>query len=186
MNSITKNTGIPTTFNHRRYRSRLEAKWAAFFDLLGWNYEYEPFDCNGWIPDFSIIGKDGNQTLVEVKPVASFPKEVSHKIDLAETNHEVVIVGVKPFVSESYANLGWLRESHEDGDGCIHYNWTEAPFGMWEGGNGTIGFCSESGSYRDRVSGGYDGGNWGGVSFNHYEVARLWDAASNAVQWRGK
>ena len=34
--------GIPTLYNGIQFRSRLEAKWAAFFDLLGWEYEYEP------------------------------------------------------------------------------------------------------------------------------------------------
>ena len=27
---------IPTVYKGRNYRSRLEAKWAAFFDLCGW------------------------------------------------------------------------------------------------------------------------------------------------------
>lgn len=34
------------------FRSRLEAKWAAFFDLLGWPWEYEPVDFQSWVPDF--------------------------------------------------------------------------------------------------------------------------------------
>ena len=32
----------PTLYNGRRYRSRLEARWAAFFDLVRWPFEYEP------------------------------------------------------------------------------------------------------------------------------------------------
>jgi hypothetical protein len=44
----------PTMYNGRLYRSRLECRWAAFFDLLGWKYEYEPMDLNGWSPDFAI------------------------------------------------------------------------------------------------------------------------------------
>lgn len=38
---------IPTKYNGINFRSRLEAKWAAFFDLLEWNWEYEPCDFNG-------------------------------------------------------------------------------------------------------------------------------------------
>jgi hypothetical protein len=45
---------IPTTYNGVQFRSRLEAKWAAFFDLLGWRWHYEPLDLDGWIPDFLI------------------------------------------------------------------------------------------------------------------------------------
>ena len=64
-------TGIPTTYKGIRFRSRLEAKWAAFFDLLGWAWEYEPFDLNGWIPDFVIKGQR-HTVLVEVKPIVSW------------------------------------------------------------------------------------------------------------------
>ena len=56
----------PTKYKGRLYRSRLEARWAAFFDLLQWDYEYEPFDLNGWSPDFIIKGNI--EVLVEVKP----------------------------------------------------------------------------------------------------------------------
>lgn len=48
---------IKTKFNGIIYRSRLEATWAAFFKNLEWNFEYEPYDLNGWIPDFIILGK---------------------------------------------------------------------------------------------------------------------------------
>lgn len=38
---------IPTRYSGVQFRSRLEAKWAAMFDLFGWSWEYEPFDCVG-------------------------------------------------------------------------------------------------------------------------------------------
>ena len=38
------------------FRSRLEAKWAAFFDLAEWRWEYETPDEVGWTPDFLLIG----------------------------------------------------------------------------------------------------------------------------------
>lgn len=66
--------GIPTEYAGIRFRSRLEAQWAAFFDLLQWRWEYEPFDLRGYIPDFSInaarFGKPST-LLVDVKPAAS-------------------------------------------------------------------------------------------------------------------
>jgi hypothetical protein len=58
----------PTKYNGRLYRSRLEARWSAFFDLCKWKHEYEPFDLPGWSPDFLIKDK----TLVEIKPNKSF------------------------------------------------------------------------------------------------------------------
>ena len=59
---------IPTTYSNARFRSRLEAKWAAFFDLCGWRWEYEPLDFDGWVPDFGIVGHKG-LILCEVKPI---------------------------------------------------------------------------------------------------------------------
>lgn len=57
---------IPTHYNGINFRSRLEAKWARFFDLLGWPYEYEPIDLSGYIPDFVL--KFDTPIAVEIKP----------------------------------------------------------------------------------------------------------------------
>lgn len=47
---------IETTYNNYRFRSRLEARWAIFFDCLGIEYEYEKegYDIRGtwYLPDF--------------------------------------------------------------------------------------------------------------------------------------
>ncbi len=47
---------IETIYNGYRFRSRLEARWAVFFDTLGvkWEYEGEGYDLNGtwYLPDF--------------------------------------------------------------------------------------------------------------------------------------
>lgn len=50
---------IQTVYNGYKFRSRLEARWAVFFDALGINYEYEPegYDLGeaGWyLPDFYL------------------------------------------------------------------------------------------------------------------------------------
>lgn len=59
---------IPTTYAGVNFRSRLEARWAAFFDLCGWTWDYEPIDLEGWVPDFKLtIGSV--VILVEVKPI---------------------------------------------------------------------------------------------------------------------
>lgn len=65
----------PTMYNGVQYRSRLEARWAAFFDLIGWQHEYEPIDLPGWSPDFRVVFPCGHSEclshhslLVEVKP----------------------------------------------------------------------------------------------------------------------
>ena len=53
---------IETKYNGFRFRSRLEARWAVFFDMIGLKYEYEVegFDMNGirYLPDFYIPSLD--------------------------------------------------------------------------------------------------------------------------------
>ncbi len=65
----------PTRYEGVLFRSRLESRWAAFFDLVGWAWEYEPFDLIGWTPDFLVIIPcthsecyGSHSLLVEVKP----------------------------------------------------------------------------------------------------------------------
>lgn len=65
---------IETHYNGYRFRSRLEARWAVFFDAAGIKYEYEPegFELKSgkkylpdfWLPDFKIY--------VEIKPLLGF------------------------------------------------------------------------------------------------------------------
>lgn len=50
---------IETHYNGLRFRSRLEARWAVFFDALGIEYEYEPegFELPSgarYLPDFRV------------------------------------------------------------------------------------------------------------------------------------
>lgn len=53
---------IETHYNGYKFRSRLEARWAVFFDVLGIKYEYEPegFDVDGikYLPDFYLPDAD--------------------------------------------------------------------------------------------------------------------------------
>lgn len=96
-----------------RFRSRLEARWAAFFDLCEWAWEYEPADFNGWFPDFVLLGKKGNRVYVEVKPIAEPCRELQDRIDKSGCPDEVLIVGLCPTLPGSWfdCRLGWLRES---------------------------------------------------------------------------
>jgi len=59
---------IPTEYAGVHFRSRTEARWAAFFDLVGLKWDYEPFDLEGWAPDF-LLRTSLTTVLVEVKPV---------------------------------------------------------------------------------------------------------------------
>jgi len=59
---------IETKYKGYRFRSRLEARWAVFFDTLEmpWEYEKEGFDLDGlwYLPDFWL---PKNQLWVEIK-----------------------------------------------------------------------------------------------------------------------
>jgi hypothetical protein len=69
---------ITTVYRGYRFRSRLEARWAVFFDALGLNWTYEPegFDLDGdwYLPDFRVTS--GEITYwYEIKPLNSEPCE---------------------------------------------------------------------------------------------------------------
>ncbi len=66
---------ITTFYKGYCFRSRLEAKWAAYFDLLGLPWLYEPKDLEYYIPDFII-----HDLLVEVKGCGSI-KELEGYVD---------------------------------------------------------------------------------------------------------
>ncbi len=74
---------IETVYNGYKFRSRLEARWAVFFDALNTYYEYEPegFDLNGrwYLPDFYIPKID---YWVEIKPYREDEKVLWQSINL--------------------------------------------------------------------------------------------------------
>ena len=74
---------IETVYNGYRFRSRLEARWAVFFDACGYPWEYEPegFNIDGiyYLPDFKVAFEDENGDFntfwFEVKPRDKFISE---------------------------------------------------------------------------------------------------------------
>ena len=80
---------IETSYKGYRFRSRLEARWAVFFDQLGrdWEYEKEGFDlgADGWyLPDFwlpyDFSSTDGDGEWIEIKPTDPSVEEIA-KLD---------------------------------------------------------------------------------------------------------
>jgi len=87
----------PTRYNGVQFRSRLEARWAAYFDLCGLKWDYEPVDFRGWSPDFSIETPFG-KLFVEVKPCddsdhPAFDKALAHGKQV-----QVLLLGLDPTV----------------------------------------------------------------------------------------
>lgn len=180
----------PTEYAGVQFRSRLEARWAAFFDLLGWEWDYEPpIQFRYWTPDFLL--KMSRAVYVEVKPIERMSIEVMSWIDVALPPYapddptsdewgmaEAMVVGnCLPRGEAGHKCVGWLRDMGE---------WGFAPFGRWmDASDGTrrIGFCHETRYFRDRVTGGYDGGCFGAAPFDESEVETLWRQAGNTVQY---
>ena len=68
--STSSPKAIETTYHGCRFRSRLEARWAVFFDTIGIEWEYEPQgfvlgESGCYLPDF-YFPKSG--AYAEVKP----------------------------------------------------------------------------------------------------------------------
>lgn len=93
---------IPTLYKGYRFRSRLEARWAVFFDAMGVKWEYEPEGfalSNGmyYLPDFYLpdqnlwIEVKGVTSTVDEDKVTAFFREEGDTI-----SHEIVMVGEIP------------------------------------------------------------------------------------------
>ena len=118
--------GIPTDYDGIRFRSRLEARWAAFFNAIGWKWTYEPFDCDGWIPDFLLHTKP-LPTLVEIKPDVAIEQLHRHvaKLERAlgeDARYEVLLLGCTPFPfgdtnMNDHKAVGLLGAETQDEDG---------------------------------------------------------------------
>lgn len=64
---------IETRYKGYRFRSRLEARWAVFFNALNlqWSYEEEGYkmpDGTYYLPDFKVTNLDGCVRFYEIKP----------------------------------------------------------------------------------------------------------------------
>lgn len=166
--------GIRTTYGASRFRSRLEARWAAFFDLVGWRWTYEPFDVEGWIPDFLIHGEAS--FLVEVGPCASV-REFHDKADKPKLYLErpTLVLGVSPIVlSDELAGL-LVNEFPKRGDGT--------PSGACSAYWFVCADCQVLTVYGDLVDRpcGHFGRSKPAAARSLHD---LWARAGNAVQWR--
>lgn len=64
---------IETVYKGYRFRSRLEARWAVFFDEMGYDWEYESEgyelrDGTWYLPDFKIMKLQDKPFYFEIKP----------------------------------------------------------------------------------------------------------------------
>lgn len=111
---MTKIKPIETRYKGYRFRSRLEARWAVFFDTLGiaWEYEREGFNLDGvcYLPDFWLPQVE---MWAEVKGAPFTPEESALCLELAkETDRNVLMLSglpdykPYPFYRGEYARVG--------------------------------------------------------------------------------
>lgn len=182
---------IPTTHNGTKYRSRLEARWGAFFDLLGWQVQYEPFDLDGWAPDFLI--DEASKVLVEVKPCLA-PAVMEAFLDVTSRYHAADYDGEALAINGVYYEavvVGSTLATAYGGYVLGKFNDDEdAVMNIWKGSESKaknplkrIGFCNSVQSFQDRITGCYDGGSYGLIDAKA-AIRELWAEAGNQVQWK--
>lgn len=163
------------------------------FDMLGWDYEYEPVDCAGWIPDFLL--KLSTPVLVEIKPALTLGDLWQHceKIDSANKTDEVLLLGASLFhPSTTFDDLpviGLLREVFVERDQTVFdCAWGEALAFRCAGTRAHgLGFNHSDQSYRCRVCGHHDGDavmdQLGDYRTN---LRDMWIEAGNLTQWKAQ
>ena len=199
---------IPTVYKGVQMRSRLEATWAAFWDALGWQWDYEPVDLDGWIPDFRVnIGRGVREPislLVEVKPIAPDPSwglvgPTADAVlgDMVRNQANGLLVGERPWngcigaLVDPPGRCHWIDEPLDDDGGYWYPPRDELlPLALSShhsrGKNGpdcTAEMCLI-----------FDAGVWhpfcGGAQWSCMDgidpnwVEERWVRAKNAVQWR--
>ena len=120
---------IETYYKGYRFRSRLEARWAVFFDAAGIKYEYEPegfefYNCetdttDRYLPDFYLPQFD---CYAEVKPsvqkLIECQSKISGAIDFNSTpisEKGLLILGQIPYWEEEEVNPKFLFYYWDEG-----------------------------------------------------------------------
>lgn len=105
---------IPTRYRGYHFRSRLEARWAVFFDALGvlWDYEREGFEFSDgtrylpdfWLPDLGLWAeiKGGDCSAADMAKIERLEAESGKAVLLL---HE--IADPETWSWESYGGGGW-------------------------------------------------------------------------------
>lgn len=178
----------PTRYAGVLFRSRLETRWAAFFDLAGWAWEYEPSDDVKWVPDF-ILRRSG--LAIEVKPIewsaheAKCVQEVCARPDLKKVRETsrlaALVLGAYPLSTEGLSpTLGvlWLKYAEAEGESARLARMVrgiEEKFDFRAEGTFDFGWqvCGEP-EFRNERS-----------ALRGCEVDLAWREAGNRTQWRG-
>lgn len=121
---IAKGFPIETEYGGYRMRSRLEARWAVFFDALGvaWEYEKEGYEMSSgrylpdfWLPQVSMFA--------EVKPTVFSTREQEKCFDLAtHTGNPCLLLDGTPTCKMYMVAMPRESEIVQEMRGCILTN----------------------------------------------------------------
>ncbi len=178
--------GIPTIYAGVQFRSRIEAKWAAFFDELRWAWEYEPIDLAGYIPDFVLPFRHA-PLLVEVKHATSHGMNeelMPHTTKIVESGWagEAWVVGARFGLLYDNTALCGILGARNRIDGALEWQWDDALL-FWCVPCRGVSVFEANGSWRCRRCGVDDRGHRGEMPEGLLNNA--WLEAGNAVQWKG-
>jgi hypothetical protein len=101
---------IETPYKGYRFRSRLEARWAVFFDALGirWEYEKEGYDLGdaGWyLPDFWLPQQN---VWIEIKGATPTHEEQTRCHLLADGTGYPVVLLSGAIDGKNEPHIGWV------------------------------------------------------------------------------
>ncbi|RVJ01356.1 hypothetical protein CN178_23485 [Sinorhizobium medicae] len=135
---------MPAIYNGLEFRTPLEARWAAFFDLANWEWWVNPAPVGDWSPDFKVQFRcshsecsGSHSLLVAIVPVDKIDDAGKHPA-LAQiymikgpgsehhTNIDAgAVFGTSPSVSQ-------FQMSHGPGGGSFDIGfWVDSPNALW-------------------------------------------------------
>lgn len=176
---------IPTDYGGTRFRSRLEARWAALFDRAGWRWSYEPNDFDGYIPDFVLHFRV--PLLVEVKPLQWDESESDEEI-LQAARTKIVHAGIKgevlalgtSIIPGPYPRIGMLMSVDAETDEVSPW---EFAFAFHCDFCDLNSLAAEDTSWHCRHRGCYNEYN-GRQHLGHWDLEQDFRRASSELQWR--
>jgi len=142
---MSKVKAIETVYNGHRFRSRLEARWAVFFDALGVGYEYEPegFELPSgkkYLPDFRVqchgkrgcrdsepfdlyVEVKGRMTQRDAEKIREFACKHANEDHMFEVENPVLVVGNIPPKGRCWDSYAVNAYDSMNGTGVYPFNY---------------------------------------------------------------
>lgn len=127
---------IETVYNGYRFRSRLEARWAVFFDAAGIKYQYEPEgyvfeDGTKYLPDFFL---PDFKIYCEIKPSREMDDGKAEKFAFTPESAGVLVCYGQP--SDHDLRFMTFYESNDGGGGCYDSDYMDIMITEYLDGSG--------------------------------------------------